>query len=379
MVDNQKTLKEKLNLTVWLARLRLAGWFAGGAVLGAGVLWLAVNFLPVLLSDESSRATLTPPPPPIADMRADLYQDFEQRFAKLRAGNEEELARLTQEMRAQMRRELESLSRRVNVLERDLASRPLPGAIASVGELLALKKGLAGRLDGLERRVGSPSGSEFALLGLALAALKRAALSGRKFETERIALKALLPNAKILDEMRSVSRAGVVPRAVLARDFTELAHRARARGGEEGSVWDVLRRFVFRIIRVRRVGEMKGDSAVAILSRIEAGVEARDFSAVLFEARGLAQSSHPRAGLMLEVLRPWLSDVRAREALDRGLLRLDIRVHEALSEVIDQENQAGEITPKKTPKKTSPKKTPPKKTPKRIRDKNRPEEKRVAR
>ena len=373
MVDNQKTLKERLNLTVWLARLRLAGWFAGGAVLGAGVLWLAVNFLPVLLSDESSRATLTPPPP-IADMREDLYQDFEQRFAKLRAGNEEELARLTQEMRAQMRKELESLSRRVNVLERDLASRPLPGAIASVGELLALKKGLAGRLDGLERRVGSPSGSEFALLGLALAALKRAALSGRKFETERIALKALLPNAKILDEMRSVSRAGVVPRAVLARDFTELAHRARARGGEEGSVWDVLRRFVFRIIRVRRVGEMKGESAVAILSRIEAGVEARDFSAALFEARGLAQSSHPRAGLMLEVLRPWLSDVRAREALDRGLLRLDIRVHEALSEVIDQENQAGEITPKKTPKKILPKKIP-----KRIKDKTRPEEKRVAR
>ena len=355
-MDGQKTLKERLNMTVWLARLRVAGWLAGGAVFGAGVLWLAVNFLPVFLSDESSRAQQQQQqqPPPIADVREDLYQDVEQRFAQLRDGNEDELARLTQEMRAQMRKELESLSRRVNVLERDLASRPLPGAIASVGELLALKKDLAGRIDGFERRVGAPSGSEFALLGLALAALKRAALSGRGFETERIALKALLPNAKILDEMRSVSRAGVVPSAVLARDFTELAHRARARAGAEGSVWDSLWRFVFRIIRVRRVGEMKGESAVAILSRMEARVEARDLSAALFEARGLAQSSHPRAGLMLEVLRPWLSDVRARTALDRGLRRLDIRVHEALAEVIDKENRGRETAPKKILKKTKP-------------------------
>ena len=354
-------LSEKLNLKVWIARLRQAGLVAGGVGLGAVIVWLGFNLLPLMLNQapsdrsaaavyigEDSRQELQ------QELRDDLYKDFSERFAQLQADSEQESLRLAQEIRDEVKvlidqareefdsgeldsEELDFLSGRVKALERDLAARPQPDANASAEDLAALKENLAKQVAALDRRIAEPSGSEFALLGLALSALKRAALSGRAFEAERRALKALLPRAKILDEMKKVSRTGVAPRIKLTRDFVQLAARARARGGVAGSVWDRVWQFVFRIIRVRRVGEMEGTSAAAILSRMEARVAQSDFSAVLEEARQLASSAEPRASLIYEMLRPWLAQVRARRALDGALVRLDIRVHQLLSSVIRKE------------------------------------------
>ncbi len=340
----QKAFWEKFNLTLWLERLRIATMIGGGVILGAALFWLALTLPPLLSANVSAPAPSAPfLSPSVEEARQDLHDEFAQQFAELKTNHAQALARLAQEMHDQARKDFESLARRTHVLERDLASRPLPGAIASVNELTALKKDLAKRIDNLSRHVSSPSGSEFALLGLALSALKRAASSGHGFETERIALKALLPNAKILDEMRSSSRAGVRPRLALSRDFAALALRARAYAGAQGSIWDRLQQFVSQIVRVRRVGALKGSSAVAILSRIEARVDETNFPAALEEARALNASQEPRAALMSDALRPWLKDVRARQALDEGLRRLDIRVHEILSDVINKENALKKI------------------------------------
>ncbi|MCY4446223.1 MAG: hypothetical protein OXC02_07175, partial [Rhodobacteraceae bacterium] len=96
----------------------------------------------------------------------------------------------------------------------------------------------------------------------------------------------------------------------LQQEFEELVFKAieaepalESENTLQGSVWEV----VNSLIRVRRMTESEGDSASAVLSRIQARLQEGDLNQVL----ELIQQLHPE---VQSVLASWLSKVQARSA-----------------------------------------------------------------
>lgn len=107
--------------------------------------------------------------------------------------------------------EVEQISRRLGVLERDIAARPLPGALAKGSDLAAIKDRLEQKLLTLSQKVHQPRGSTFALLGLSLVQLKQAAATGANFKEELSNLATLMPPSQTLTALRAYE-SGVSPR-----------------------------------------------------------------------------------------------------------------------------------------------------------------------
>lgn len=103
---------------------------------------------------------------------------------------------------------------------------------------------------------------------------------------------------------------GVTTLLNLQQEFEELVFKAieaepalESENTLQGSVWEV----VNSLIRVRRMTESEGDSASAVLSRIQARLQEGDLNQVL----ELIQQLHPE---VQSVLASWLSKVQARSA-----------------------------------------------------------------
>jgi hypothetical protein len=175
----------------------------------------------------------------------------------------------------------------------------MPDFSPLAAQLDRLDEALGKRIGALEERVNALSVNARASVAPALAAeivalgtLRDAIQSGAPFTTELAAVRALLgERAARLQSLESAAGAGVPTQAQLARRFAELASGLARVPDADGGYFSRLVTSATRLIEVRPVGEIRGESAGAVVARIEARLQQNDLAGALDEAAHLPASA----------------------------------------------------------------------------------------
>lgn len=149
---------------------------------------------------------------------------------------------------------------------------------------------------------------------LAFSALAARARSGAPYTDELRAYLAEPQDRPLPAVVADRAEEGAPPLSALAAEFAA-RHRAALAAGRREDAKGLSAKFgasLASLINLRPAGPSKGTSAAAILSRVEAALEAGNLRAALAEAETL----RPEAAAALE---PWLQDARARAAIDDAL------------------------------------------------------------
>jgi hypothetical protein len=157
-------------------------------------------------------------------------------------------------------------------------------------------------------------------LPLLVSAFESAIGNGRPFTTELAAVTALLPDIEVPPEVSAGAAAGLprpdaVASAVHNAIPTILAGRSAAGSGDLGA--DAVE-WVKGLLAVRPVGEVEGETPEAIVSRLEAAVDRRDFAAAGTLLAALPPAMQAAAG-------PLTTQVDALAAADRFITSVRVR------------------------------------------------------
>ena len=157
-------------------------------------------------------------------------------------------------------------------------------------------------------------------LPLLVSAFESAIGNGRPFTTELAAVTALLPDLEVPAEVATGAAAGLPrPDAVAAAVHDAipaiLAGRSAAGTGDIGA--DALE-WVKGLLAIRPVGEIDGETPEAIVSRLEAAVDRRDFAAAAALLAALPPGMQAAAG-------PLVAEVDALAAADRFITSVRVR------------------------------------------------------
>ncbi len=186
---------------------------------------------------------------------------------------------------------------------------------------------VAERLAALENRQGRAA--EAAAGALAAAALLEATQTSQPFPAELAALEALSPASSDLRALRPYAERGVPSRAALAAAFPDYAARAAAgaRATPEGSgLLARLGQTLSRVVTLRRVGEVPGDSADAVIARAERQLEDGDLTAALAALDTLPPAAR-------NALAPWRERAEGRAVVDRRIAEIRSRALQDLSDL----------------------------------------------
>ncbi len=181
----------------------------------------------------------------------------------------------------------------------DLASKikALDGLVAAANSALVSSKTVASALDErltrLEQDDKSDATGRLAALSFAMENLLQKIKSGEPFEKELGIVSVALPQNTQLEKLDDQASAGVKSVAWLQREFTPVL-RAVLAAEDTVAAPGVVAKLVGTaksLIRIRRVGEVEGDSREAIIARLEARVKAGNMAAALDEAKKLKGAS----------------------------------------------------------------------------------------
>jgi hypothetical protein len=178
---------------------------------------------------------------------------------------------------------------------------------------------LEARIDDLE--TGRSRTAASARSALAAAALLSAAQTSRPFTAELAAVEALAPADLDLSGFAALAAAGAPSRAALALEFPDFAARAAAAArqpGESAALGERILAGLSRVIVVRPVGRLAGDTAEARLARAEVQLTEGDLEAALSSLAGLPPAAQA-------ALRPWWEQAQTRARLDRQAAALGER------------------------------------------------------
>lgn len=194
---------------------------------------------------------------------------------------------------------------------------PVTAKLAAIeGEIGALKTSESNRNEAASR----------ILLSLELTSLRRAVERGGPFTKEMAAVTAIAPKDVDLSLLAARAETGLPSVASLEQSFPAAANAAldadRA-ADPEASVLDQLWSGAQSVVRVRKTGEVAGDTTEAIVARIEQRLAAGDLEGVSREASGLSEK--PKAAMA-----GWLGDVEARLSVDRSLAAIEDRLKSLL-------------------------------------------------
>lgn len=188
------------------------------------------------------------------------------------------------------------------------------------GRLERLDEVLGKRIGALEERVNAISVNARASVAPALAAeivalgtLRDAIHNGAPFSAELAAVRALLgERAAKLQSLESAASAGVPTLAQLSRRFAELASAlARAPDADSGYLSRLVTSAT-RLVEVRPVGEIRGESAGAVVARIEARLQQNDLAGAIEEAGHLPLSAKTIAA-------DWIALAAQKREADRAI------------------------------------------------------------
>jgi hypothetical protein len=164
-----------------------------------------------------------------------------------------------------------------------------------------------------------------AALALALYNLRRAANEGKPFAAELRSVADMSPVPLDLAALEARRDQGIRSFEQLQAGYTAAANKALdaenapADTSLSSEVWSKVRSFV----RIRRKGNVEGNSTRAILARVEHRLDNHDLAGAITEAGALK-------GVAAEAMAPWLAEVKAKLAADEALAQAETKILTAL-------------------------------------------------
>jgi hypothetical protein len=227
-----------------------------------------------------------------------------------------------------LKQDVAGLSQRLSKVE----ARPAAGGATQETVQQSLDP-LTARLAALESRVETiaktqsemQTDSKATALALALYNLRRAANEGRPFASELKSVAGLSPVPLDLGALEKRRDQGVPSLEQLQASFDSASNAALdaelhpASNSFASELWAKLRSF----IRIKRKGDVPGDSTQAILARTEHRLEGEDLRAALSEAEQLKGSA-------AEAMKPWIGELKARIAAEDALAQMEAKLLTAL-------------------------------------------------
>lgn len=175
------------------------------------------------------------------------------------------------------------------------------GLQAAIAELQSSTDMMTGKITDLEQgqqelssQLDAPSRQIDLARAIAAAGLKSAIDRGGSFMSELEAFASVAPDDPAVAELRDLAARGVPSRATLVAGFSDAASEAIAAadpGDPEAGLVDRLMSSAMSVVKVRRVGDVEGDSAEAIVARAEARLLNGDLDAALAEWNTLPEAS----------------------------------------------------------------------------------------
>jgi hypothetical protein len=175
------------------------------------------------------------------------------------------------------------------------------GVQASLSELQSGSEALSDKLSKLEseqaalaEQVDAPSRQIDVARAIAAAGLKSAIDRGGSFMSELEAFASVAPDDPAVGELRDLAARGVPSRSDLVAGFSDAASKAIAAadpGDPEAGLVDRLMSSAMSVVKVRKVGDVAGDSAEAITARAEARLLNGDLDAAVTEWNALPEPS----------------------------------------------------------------------------------------
>jgi hypothetical protein len=157
-----------------------------------------------------------------------------------------------------------------------------------------LSKQLQDRLATLETRLDEPAQQVDLARAIAAAGLKSAIDRGGSFVSELEAFASVAPDDPAVPELRDLAASGVLSRSDLIERFGDAANRAIAAAepaDPNAGLVDRLMSSALSVVKVRKVGEVEGDSAEAIAARAEARLVNGDLAGALAEWNALPETA----------------------------------------------------------------------------------------
>jgi len=146
----------------------------------------------------------------------------------------------------------------------------------------------------LSEQVDAPAQQLDVARAIAAAGLKSAIDRGGSFMNELEAFASVAPDDPAVAELRELAARGVPSRSDLVAGFSDAASTAIAAanpGDPEAGLVDRLMTSALSVVKVRKVGDVEGDSAEAIAARAEARLLNGDLDAAVREWNTLPEAS----------------------------------------------------------------------------------------
>lgn len=195
---------------------------------------------------------------------------------------------------------------------------PLRSAITVIDEKIALFS---------KREAEALASARRSALAIAFANLKRGMDRGEGFSAELQTVKQLAGTDVNLSSFEGLSETGVPNEQALLDTFPELAIKALAKSDEkkgDGLSWDQLVNKARTAFKYRRTGDVKGETAEAVLARVEHKFKDGHVEDALKEAQALD-------GQAKQVMSPWLKQVEARLFVEAEMRKLEDQLLNSLS------------------------------------------------
>lgn len=200
---------------------------------------------------------------------------------------------------------------------------PLPAAAAQ-GPSPDVAR-LSTRLATLENQ--QAHAAQAAAAALAAASVAEASQGTGPFADELASLRAMAPPSPELESLARLAQAGAPSRTALAAAFPEFAARASSAArapGKDAGLGDRIVYALSKVVTLRRVGDVPGDSVDAMLARAERQVEDGDLDRALRTLDKLPPGSR-------EAIAPWRARAERRAEIDRSAQALRARALQTLA------------------------------------------------
>jgi len=187
----------------------------------------------------------------------------------------------------------EELPARLSTLEQELAAlRTSAEGVSSetTGRLDQLQQ----RLEAAEAELNEPGAEEAAAQAIAAAALKAAVDRGGSFEEELQTFASVTPDDPAVAQLQSYSEGGVPTRSQLAEQFSALSAdmlEAAQQPDQDQGIAGRLMSSAMSVVKVRRTGDAEGDTAEAIVARMENALQRENLQAAASEWETLPQEA----------------------------------------------------------------------------------------
>ena len=262
-----------------------------------------LNTLTQSLADASAAST----PVDLAPLEAQIAS-LEDRLAVTSAGASGGDATALAETLSQTEAGLAELAAQVSTLTQQLA--------AQKTALDTARAAIAAQNQSLGEGVVTPA----VRLPLLVSAFESALGNGRPFTAELAAVTALLPDLEVPPAVAAGAAAGLPRPDAVAQAVHDaipdiLAGRSAVGTGDLGA--DALE-WVKGLLAVRPVGEIDGDTPEAVVSRLEAAADRRDFAAAASQLAALPPAMQAAAG-------PLTTEIAALAAADQFITSLRVR------------------------------------------------------